>query len=214
MKSNPILASGTYEINSIDSIGLDIYQYPTKCHFKLTQYGNNSNRLTGQIFNVVSEEGTSTTFKRGSTASGTTYSTQTATSGDLGTIATSVSASATGNGSSTTMSLPTLSATPQASFGLSTGAKAGIGAGIAVVAVLIAALIGIIFVLQKKARSNKPNLTLHDVRDNKSELPVHSASDHNKATLHYGAHETQGSNRVETNVPQHQQRNTRPLELE
>jgi len=214
VRGNPILPSGTYEIRSIDSIGFNIYQYPTICHFKLTEYGNNSNALSGQVFDVVSEEGTSTTFRQSSTASGTTDSTQVATSGDVGTIATSRSVTATTSGSSTATSLPTQSVAAESSSGLSIGAKAGIGAGIAVVVVLIAALSAIVFVLRKKACRNKPVSSPDNVKEDKPELPAYSAVGHNESTRYYGSHEAGGSSRAEMEASQRQEKHTRPLELE
>lgn len=46
-EGNPILASGTYQLKSINSVGSDIYQYPTDCSFKLTKYGDNDIALGG-----------------------------------------------------------------------------------------------------------------------------------------------------------------------
>lgn len=215
VKGNPILASGTYQLDSIDDVGFDIYQFPTNCSFKLTKYGDNDVAVGGKDFRLISKEGTSTTYSMASTTSGTSYATQTDT-GDLGPVTKSISASATAGSSSTdspnsvSSSSSTSTSNPDpvaAEAGLSTGAKAGIGIGVAVVALVIAVLCFMVLRLRRRAQQPKSEEKAKIVPD----VPVYpSPQDYKPAPMH-NVSELEQTSRVELAAqPQRQ----RPSELE
>lgn len=215
VKGNPILASGTYQLESIDSVGFDIYQFPTNCSFKLTKYGDNDIAVGGKDFRLVSEEGTSTTYRMTSTSSDSAYTTQTAT-GDLGPVTKSTSTSATAGSisssdpNSTSSPTVTSTSTPEPvteATGLSTGAKAGIGIGVAVVILVIAVLC--FMVLRLRKRVQKP--LLEEKQIHSPEASPHVPPQDQKAEHVYNINELDQTSRVELSA---QPKRTRPSELE
>ena len=125
---NPLLASGTYRFGTIHTIGFAINQYPTNCHFKMSDAG--ADVLNGETFWITSNAASSTTFQPSlnaiSTGSGAAItqsakSTGPASIGVSGTQSSSHAfATSQANNNSTT----------ESSHGLTKGAVAGVGVGI------------------------------------------------------------------------------------
>jgi hypothetical protein len=157
---NPILASGIYKFGTIDAVGFDISQYPTKCSFKLTKYGDNDSALGGEEFWVTSNAATSTTYEPTPTATAAATTTTTQSVMTTGTVGIAASTSS-GNPSQTDSPANT-------SSGLSAGAKAGIGIGAAAVSLLILALVFIIFRQRRKktAQANGHGFQLENTAAN------------------------------------------------
>ena len=203
VQGNPILASGTYNFGTIQAVNFDINQYPTNCHFKLTEYGNNDDALNGESFWVTSDAALSTTFQPTSTAitSGSgAATTQSAKSTGLASVAASTSSSRTSTSSLTTN--PTTSPAP-ASSGLSTGAKAGIGVGVAAAVLIISALLFIIWHMQRKAQTNEQNNAHEKPELPGSTLGVADAEMHTPNNFQPYKHEMEGSRWAELEGAQH-----------
>lgn len=161
---NPMTASGTYRLSSIFTAGFDIVKFPTKCAFRITEYGNSDVYNAGQFFEVVSDPGTSTTYLPTSTATSSTSSTSsTQTSGGTATTTSPATSQATGHSSASLSSSATATPSSSASSAttvnpvaqqneLSTAAKAGIGVGAAIAVLVIAALCFFLVTLRRRKK--------------------------------------------------------------
>ncbi|KAI0140279.1 hypothetical protein BJ166DRAFT_598109 [Pestalotiopsis sp. NC0098] len=171
-EDNPLTGSGMYHFGSIQSHNVEIYQFPSRCHFKLTDSGNNDDALSGEGFEVSSDAASSTTFSPSSSSTSTATSTS-ASSGTVASVqatttdattAAPTSSSSSSSSSSTLSSSPTATAsqassTPQPSVGLSTAAAAGIGVGAAAVVLVLAAMLFMFFRKRRKTATAGPDMS-------------------------------------------------------
>nr|POE47935.1 hypothetical protein CFP56_01263 [Quercus suber] len=147
--SNPISPAGTYAVGTIESAGSGTAQYPTTCHFKLTQYGDNDNGISGEVFSVTSQAASSTTYQPTSSSAASTQAASSTTHQPTSTSAASLS-------DATTSPTTTLSSAAASAVGLSTGAEAGIGIGVVAAIFILAAIAFICFRRRQKRKSTVP----------------------------------------------------------